>query len=150
MFGYGGDHPRLPLPFPGARVVLLAEVPVEDAVGIELDLLVAGAVLTVAVLLLLLWLQSGHGTDRPILLSGEGARVPPLPFLENAGADGFLLCGRPRRRISRLRGRHFGHDTGLRGPHPLLPTAGCPFPVGLIVCPTGDGEGEIFPLPGQR
>ena len=86
----------------------------------------------------------GHGTDRPILLTGEGARVPPLPFLHNAGADGFLLCGRLRRRISRPH-----RDTGLDGPYPLLPTAGRPFLVGLILCPTGDGEGEVF-RPGPR
>lgn len=33
--------------------------------------------------------------DRPILLAGEGARVPSLLFLQNAGMDGFLLYGHP-------------------------------------------------------
>lgn len=54
MFGYGGDHPRLPHAIPGALVVFLVEVLVEDAVWIELDLLIARAVLAVAHLLLLL------------------------------------------------------------------------------------------------
>ena len=62
------------LSLPVALVILLAEVPVENAVGIEPDLIIAGAVIVIAVLLLLRW-QSNHGMDRPIMPSGEGARV---------------------------------------------------------------------------
>ena len=94
-----------------------------------------------------LWRQSDHGMDRPILLSVEGACVPPLPLLNNAGLDGFLLCGCPRRRINRLCHRHVGCEAGLRRPHPLLPTTGTPVPVGLILQRTGDGEMEIGRLP---
>ena len=132
------------LALPDALAVLLVEVSVEDTVGIEPDLLVVGVVL-----LLLRW-QPDHGMDCPILLSGQGARAPPPPFLHNAGVDGFLLCDRPRHFISRLRCRHFRRDTGLGGPYPLLPMTAACSRWHSIVCPTGDGEGEIFRRLGPR
>lgn len=81
MFGYDEHQPRLPLAFSEALAVFTAEVLVEDAVQIEQDLLIIEVVLTVAHLFHLHRWQSGHFMDRPILLVGEGARVPLMSFL---------------------------------------------------------------------
>jgi hypothetical protein len=89
-----------------------------------------------------------HGPPDSAL--GRGHTCSSAAVYSNAAADGFLLCGHPRRRISRLRCRHFHRDMSLGGHYPLLPTAGRPVPVGLIVCPSGDGEGERFRLSGPR
>lgn len=89
------------------------------------------------------WEQSSHGTDSLILLSGEGARVPPLLPLYNAGADGFLLCSHPARSISRLCCRHIGSEAGLGHPLPLLPTEGTRVPVALILSGSVMGKGRL-------
>ena len=76
------------LALPGTLVVLLAEVPVKNAVQIEPDLLVAGAVLAVTIHLLLFRWQSGRygvaadrSVRRPGTVPGEhGVQCgPPLP-----------------------------------------------------------------------
>lgn len=72
--------------------VFVAEVAVEDAIWIKLVLLLAGDAHPDTFITLLFVGQPGHGTDRSGLLSGEGAHVPPLPLVDDAGTDGGSAC----------------------------------------------------------
>lgn len=77
---------------------------------------------------------------------GQGRMCSSVVVSSQCGSGWLPPLWPPAPPISRLRRRNFRRDAGLGSPCPLLPTAGCPFPMRLIVCPTYDGEGETFRL----